>query len=156
MKHIAAQQRTFGAPDEDLAAPAMNLSSATLNALVDRLIPPDESPGGVAAGAAAYIVRQLAGDLSDYRVIYRAGLAGIEAEAQAMTGYSFALLTANTQDELLRRIEHGEVVTDWGTDPIAFLRAAAEHAAEGYYSDPGNGGNYGRMSWAMIGFQVTG
>ena len=27
------------------------------------------------------------------------------------------------------------------------------HAAEGYYADPGQGGNRNRVSWRMIGFQ---
>ena len=42
------------------------------------------------------------------------------------------------------------------TDPATFLGIAAEHAAEGFYSDPGNGGNIGSVSWAMVGFRVTG
>ena len=30
------------------------------------------------------------------------------------------------------------------------------HAIEGYYSDPGNGGNHDSISWQMIGYRVTG
>ncbi len=134
----------------------MKSPSATLNALVDRLIPPDDAPGGAEAGVAEYIVRQLAGDLGDHAALYQAGLAGLDAEAQAITGHSFASLAPATQDELLRRITHGETSTTWETDPATFLGIAAEHAAEGYYSDPGNGGNLGSVSWAMIGFRVTG
>jgi hypothetical protein len=31
-----------------------------------------------------------------------------------------------------------------------------EHSAEGFYSDPGNGGNRDNIAWKMIGFEVTG
>jgi gluconate 2-dehydrogenase gamma chain len=30
------------------------------------------------------------------------------------------------------------------------------HTMEGFYSDPGNGGNRDAVSWKMIGFEVTG
>ena len=71
-------------------------------------------------------------------------------------GGAFAGLAPDAQDDLLRRVESGDVVTDWPVDPAEFFRAAAEHAAEGYYSDPGNGGNRDGVSWRMIGFEVTG
>jgi hypothetical protein len=32
----------------------------------------------------------------------------------------------------------------------------AEHCAEGFYSDPGNGGNHSESAWKMIGFEVRG
>ena len=61
-----------------------------------------------------------------------------------------------TQDELLGRIEAGKVTTVWAVDPAAFFRMAVEHCAEGYYSDPDNGGNRDGVSWRMMGFEVTG
>ena len=41
-------------------------------------------------------------------------------------------------------------------DPVAFFQTAVEHAMEGFYSDPGNGGNHDGVSWRMIGFEVRG
>lgn len=129
---------------------------ATLRALIDRVIPGDDFPGGWEAGVGDYLDRQFAGDLRHLLDSYRAGLDALDVEARATAGISFIELAPNTQDELLRRVEAGEVVTDWPVDPAAFFRAAAEHAAEGYYGDPGNGGNRGEVSWRMIGFEVTG
>ena len=128
----------------------------TLRALVDRIIPADDFPGGWEAGVGDYLDRQFAGDLSHLVDDYRIGLDRLEAEACATTGTSFAALAAAAQDEVLRRVEQGDVVVDWPVDPAAFFRAAAEHAAEGFYGDPGNGGNSNGVSWRMIGFEVTG
>jgi hypothetical protein len=129
---------------------------ATLRALVDRIIPADDFPSGWEAGVGDYLDRQFAGDLSDLLDVYRAGLDALEVEARATAGISFAALPPDVQDELLRRVELGEVVTDWPVDAAAFFRAATEHAAEGFYGDPGNGGNRDEVSWRMIGFEVTG
>ena len=129
---------------------------ATLRALVDRIIPADDFPSGWEAGVGDYLDRQFAGDLSHLLDMYRSGLDALEVEARATAGVSFAALAPAAQDELLRRVELGEVVTDWSVDPVVFFRAATEHAAEGFYGDPGNGGNRGEVSWRMIGFEVTG
>ena len=129
---------------------------ATLRALIDRIIPADDFPSGWEAGVGDYLDRQFAGDLCHLLDMYRSGLDALEVEARATAGVSFGDLAPAAQDELLRRVELGEVVTDWSVDPAVFLRAAAEHAAEGFYGDPGNGGNRGEVSWRMIGFEVTG
>lgn len=128
----------------------------TLRALVDRIIPADDFPGGWEAGVGDYLDRQFAGDLSHLVDDYRAGLDALDAEAHATTGTSFAALALAAQDEVLRRVEQGDVTADWQVDPAAFFRAATEHAAEGFYGDPGNGGNRDGVSWRMIGFEVTG
>ena len=129
---------------------------ATLRALIDRLIPADDYPGGWDAGVGDYLERQFAGDLSDALELYLSGLDALDVEARTTAGVSFAALAPDAQDGLLRQVELGEVVTDWPIEPVAFFRAAAEHAAEGFYGDPGNGGNRDGVSWRMIGFEVTG
>jgi hypothetical protein len=129
---------------------------ATLRAFVDRLIPADDYPGGWDAGVGDYLDRQFAGDLSHALDTYRAGLDALDAESAATVGARFCEIDLAAQDELLRRVEVGDVATDWSVDPAAFFRDAAEHAAEGYYGDPGNGGNRDGVSWRMIGFEVTG
>lgn len=128
----------------------------TLRALVDRLIPRDDFPSGWEAGVGDYLDRQLAGDLAPMLEQYRAGLGGLDAEAHATGGVGFAALDPGAQDDLLRRVELGQTQAEWPVDPATFLRDAAEHAAEGYYGDPGNGGNHDEVSWRMIGFRVTG
>jgi hypothetical protein len=127
---------------------------ATLRALVDRIVPPDEFPGGWEAGVGDYLARQLAGDLRAYVEIYRGGLDALDAEARAVGGAPFAALELDAQDSLLARIESGAVATPWPIDAAAFFRDACAHTAEGYYSDPANGGNREGISWRMIGFEV--
>ncbi len=130
------------------------LQLATLRALIDRIIPPDEYPGGWEAGAGEYLLRQLAGDLAPLRAAYAAGLSALDAEAQAAGAASFAAMPAEAQDALLGRVEAGQVAADWPIDPAAFFRDAVAHAAEGFYGDPGNGGNCGGVAWQMIGYEV--
>jgi hypothetical protein len=132
------------------------LQHATLHALVDRIIPADDFPSGWQAGVGDYLAGQFERDLRPQLDRYRAGLDALDAEAQASTGRRFAELDAANQDALLRRIEVGAVSVAWPIDPAAFFRAAVEHAMEGFYSDPGNGGNRDGISWRMIGFEVRG
>jgi len=123
-----------------------------LDALVDTLIPPDDWPGGVDAGVVAYLGRLLTTDLADMLPIYKSALDLLDSEA---TG-SFAKLGAKEQVELLSKLERGETSQAWPFAPSWFLSMAATHAAEGYYSDPGNGGNRDGAGWKMIGFEVRG
>lgn len=127
-----------------------------LKAVVNTIIPPDDDPGGWDGGVGDYLFRQFERDLADYLSIYQQGLLAIEAEAQASAGQSFADLTLDMQEVLLTKIEQGLVQTAWPTDPVLFFAALAQHCAEGFYSDPGNGGNRGGAAWKMIGFEVTG
>ena len=129
---------------------------ATLRALVDRIIPPDDIPGGWQAGVGDYLAGQFERDLRTQIERYRAGLDALEAEARAATGAGFADLDAARQDALLRQVEAGQVTASWPIDPAAFFHDAVEHAMEGFYGDPGNGGNHDTISWRMIGFEVRG
>jgi hypothetical protein len=124
----------------------------TLRALLNRIIPPDEDPGAWEAGVGDYLLRQLDGDLRAEVDHYRAGLEALEAEALAMAGSAFSALSPAMQDALLRRVEAGEVAHAWPVDPAQFFALAVQHAIEGYYADPANGGNRDAASWRMIGF----
>jgi hypothetical protein len=130
------------------------LQRATLRALVDRIIPADDFPSGWQAGVGDYLARQFERDLSPQLDRYRVGLDALDAEAQTGAGIRFAELDAADQDALLRRVEAGAVTLAWPLDPAAFFQAAVEHAMEGFYSDPGNGGNRDSVAWRMIGFEV--
>lgn len=125
---------------------------ATLESLMNRLIPPDDDPGAWEAGAGDYLLRQFSGDLAGELGAYRSGLDALEAEAQARQGAAFADLPADEQDAVLERIEAGQVVVPWPTDPARFFHMAVQHTAEGFYSDPGNGGNRDLAAWRMMGF----
>ncbi len=128
----------------------------TLQAVINRVIPPDQHPGGWEAGVGDYLFRQFERDLKLALPIYSLGLDALDAEARLDYNSPFHHMPPVLQDDLLVRIEVGKVSTLWQVDPIAFFRMVVDHCAEGYYADPGNGGNKGGVSWAMIGFEVRG
>lgn len=130
----------------------------TLIAVVNRVIPPDEFPGGWDAGVGEYLFRQFQRDLKHMLPMYRQWLDGLEAEAQAVHSMSFHMLNSEVQDALLVRIEQGQLSATWdaAVDPAALFQTIAVHCAEGYYADPGNGGNKDMIAWKMIGYDTKG
>jgi hypothetical protein len=125
-----------------------------LQAVVDRIIPADEFPSGWEAGAGDYLLRQLETDLASRLAAYRGGLDAVDEEAQRVAGRTFAELDCSLQDEILVWIEAGEVAASWPVNPIIWFHMLVDHVIEGYYGDPGNGGNRDAVSWRMIGFEV--
>ncbi len=128
----------------------------TLHAAIDRIIPEDEFPGGVEAGVGNYLLRQLGADLAHLAADYPRFLNALNSEAQLAHNVAFAELGDAQQDALLTRVEQGELRADWPLDAANFFAQFAEHCAEGFYSDPGNGGNRDSVSWRMIGYEVNG
>lgn len=105
-----------------------------LRAVIARVYPADAQHGdGLAFGALDYLERHFAAHPTDRQSV----AAGLEALAAG----GFADLDIQAQDDLLTRYEQEA----W------FLRLA-ELVAEGIYADPGNGGNPGAASWAMLGY----
>mgnify|MGYP001038462792 FL=1 len=127
---------------------------ATLRAVIDSVIPPDEYPGGWEAGVGDFILNLLEHDARELQPSYAAWLDGVEAEALVRTGRSFSELDASQQTALLQAIEANDLRADWSTDP-AFFAQVTEHCAEGFYSDPGNLGNRDQVAWQMIRFEVN-
>lgn len=128
----------------------------TLEAALNRLIPADDFPGAWEAGVGDYIVRQLEGDSLYLLPSYRLALDAINAEAVVAYGQHFAELYPARQDALLTNLERGVTGTLWVIPASGFLSALIHHAAEGYYVDPAQGGNRGKKSWEMIGFDQAG
>ena len=93
------------------------------------------------AGVGDYLGRQLASDLAELLPAYQAWLAGLDDEARAVHGADFAGISPRQRTALLMRIEQGAVEAAWQIEPAPFFRDIVEHCAEGFYSDPGNGGN---------------
>ena len=124
----------------------------TLRAVCDRIIPPDEWPGAWDAGVGDYILRLLQTDAALALPVYQNGLSSLEAEAQFRFNKGFALLDVNAQDELLHAIERGEAKAFWPIAPQQVLNTIINHTAEGYYANPGNGGNRDCASWKMMGW----
>lgn len=112
-----------------------------LTLVVDRLIPADADPGALAAGTDRYVAGRLAATGGDLAAAVVAGLRTVDDLARSDHGAGFADLGPEARDAVLRRVE-GE----------GWFAALVELAAEGFYADPGNGGNDGASSWRMIGW----
>ncbi|WP_075180922.1 gluconate 2-dehydrogenase subunit 3 family protein [Pantoea sp. 1.19] len=150
--------------------------AATVEAIVDRLIPADAlSIGGKDAGCAVFIDRQLdgfygtaerlyrqgpfqpgtpaQGDQSPLtpRQRYRTGLAALNALTRQQDGKPFAALSAERQDALLQALESGKTALD-GIDSKLFFEQILGNTMEGFFADPIYGGNRDMVSWKMLGF----
>src|SRR5438105_6206 len=125
----------------------------TLRAAVDRIIPPDDYPGTWQSGVGDYLAGQFESDLRPVLNDYCSGLAALEAESVARFQQSFSMLSDQEQDIVLRHVEAGEVLTAWEVAPNIFFNLLVNTTAEGFYSDPEQGGNRNGASWAMIGFE---
>jgi len=143
-------------PGSILAAQFGAAGAEALQALIDTLIPPDDWPGGWEAGVGDYLARGFANQLSSFVPTYMACLASLSAEAQLAYSRPFAGFTPAERAELLERLEDSGSAVEWVIPPARFIRIATEHTAEGFYADPGNGGNKDSVSWKMIGFEVAG
>lgn len=129
----------------------MNIS--TLQAVVDCLIPPDDFPGANEAGVCTYVGRLFDTDLRDEMEFFARGLDSVEDESRARFGAPFGSLTLSQQISTLQCIELGDVVTAWPISPQRFFEMLVCVTAEGFYSDPQQGGNQGAVSWLMTGFE---
>lgn len=150
---------------------------ADVEALVDRLIPPDaDTPGGRDAGCAVFIDRQLAGGYGSARGLYmrppfsdgtrqqgpqspltpaaryRASLAALDGHCrQAFAGRRFAQLSGSQQDSVIHGLESGLLRLD-GISGRAFFELLIKDTQQGFLADPIYGGNRDMCAWRMIGF----
>jgi len=125
----------------------------TLRAAVDRIIPPDDYPGAWQSGVGDYLARQLEGDLRPVFDDYSNGLTALEAESHARFQQSFTRLSEADQDAVLGLVESGEVLSTWDVAPGTFFNLLVRTTAEGFYSEPEQGGNRNAISWNMVGFE---
>ena len=129
------------------------MSSDTLRAVVDCLVPPDDFPGAYEAGVCNYIERLFQTDLLEHAELFRLGIDHIDAEARSHFNQRFSELSSEQQTSLLAAIELGDVKTSWTIDPRRFFEMLVNTTAEGYYSEPQQGGNRRGISWVMTGFE---
>lgn len=151
--------------------------AVVVEALVDRLIPPDPQwPGGKDAGCAVYIDRQLAGPYGSSRGLYmrppfqdgdkqqgpqspltpamryRQSLAALEKYCRArFAGKGFAEVPADQQDDVISGMEKGSVQLP-GLSARGFFDLLVQNTKEGFFADPIYGGNRDMAGWRMIGF----
>jgi gluconate 2-dehydrogenase gamma chain len=154
--------------------------AATVEAAVDRLIPPDErGAGGKDAGCAVFIDRQLAGPYGQAEglymrppfmagaatqgnqspdapaALYRAGLRSLAEHVKAnFAGASFAALSPQDQDSVLAGLEKGSIELK-GVSSADFFNLLLQNTQEGYFADPIYGGNRDMAGWKLVGFPGT-
>ncbi|HEU5132957.1 MAG TPA: gluconate 2-dehydrogenase subunit 3 family protein, partial [Pyrinomonadaceae bacterium] len=92
-------------------------------------------------------------DLRAEAEFFMTGLDSIELEGRARFGEPFASLNPAQQSITLEAIQRGDVLTSWQISPQRFFAMLVCTTAEGYYSDPQQGGNRGAVSWTMTGFE---
>jgi gluconate 2-dehydrogenase gamma chain len=135
--------------------PLETLSAAegqTLDAIVARLIPSDDTgPGATEARAAHYIDRALGGALASSREAYRTGLAALDAYAQATKRAPFAMLPPADQDAVLRDVE-ANVASGFVPDAATFFNLVRAHTIQGTFCDPYYGGNASFVGWDLLGY----
>ncbi len=154
--------------------------ASAVEALVDRLIPPDpETPGGKDIGCAVFIDRQLAGPQGRYEGRYMSGpfqkgtpqqgdqspLTASEQYRQALAaldhacrdkygGKTFAQLADDQKDEAIRGLQEGSLGLG-DTDAKGFFKMLLKDTQNGFWADPIYGGNKDMAAWKMIGFPGT-
>lgn len=124
----------------------------TLAGMVDQIIPPDQDAGAVWAGVVNYIDRQLCGPYQNLQIVYRRGLASVDATSHSLCGRIFADLESHQQIELLHRLEDGKAQGPiWKQLSSAeFFSTVVDHTMQGFYGDPRHGGNREGISWTML------
>jgi hypothetical protein len=103
-----------------------------LLAVIDRIVPADADPGALDLGTDAYVRRRLDAQPA------------LAAEIAAGLGAlgDFLALDAAGRDAALRAVESR-----------AWFTALVELVQEGFWADPGNGGNRDALSWRIIGYR---
>jgi len=149
---------------------------AALEAIADRIIPPDaETPGGKETGSAVFIDRQLAGPYGRQEGLYvrppflkgtkqqgpqsadgpaqqyRQGLAALDRYCRSNRGKPFVDLADADKDAVLAGLESGTLHLD-GADGKAFFELLLKDVQEGFFADPIYGGNRDMAGWRMIGY----
>jgi len=151
--------------------------AATVEAFVDRLIPPDpQTPGGKDCGCAVFIDRQLAGPYGRNEAFYMAGpfqqgtkqqgpqsaltiaeqyrkaLAAFDAAClKRFNGKTFVALSDEQKDDVIKGLEDGSFKLE-GFDSKEFFGQILKDTQNGFLADPIYGGNKDMAAWKMIGF----
>jgi len=151
--------------------------AATMEAIVDRLIPLDDGgPGGKDAGCAVFIDRQLAGPYGRSDGLYtlppfmpgsstqgyqnpdspggryRAGLKALADHIrQSQSGKTLRELSTVDQDKLLSTLEDGSIKLK-DIDAKAFFAMLLQDTQQGFFADPIYGGNRDMAGWKLVGF----
>lgn len=125
-----------------------------VDAITERIIPADETPGASAAGCVAFIDQALAFEDAEALPRYRAALAALDRACHRRFERPFAELPAESQDAVLADLEDGKL-SGWSAPeaPQAeFFATVRTHTVIGFLADPRFGGNRDFIGWKTMGF----
>jgi gluconate 2-dehydrogenase gamma chain len=136
--------------------------AATVDAVVDRLIPTDENgPGAADALVWRYIdwlmttsVNLRFGPNNQTQTLqeaYTAGLAALDAYSTSSQGGAFSTLSATAQDAVLTAMA-ANTAPGFTPSSKGFFNLIRQHALEGMFGDPYYHGNANFAGWKLIGF----
>lgn len=127
-------------------------ADSLLKAVTDRMIPKDDWQSASEGGVLTYLELYAAQDAAVWAKVIEPGLRSLHGEALTFHGKPFTDLSANEQDQLLKKAELDAFV-DWPVSSKLFFDTLLNLTAEGYYGNPEAGGNRKGQSWEMIGFR---
>lgn len=119
---------------------------SALEAAMERLV-----PGSVAAGAMDFIEYWLAH--APFEVVERylvAGALELDTSAARQGASTFAGLSQEAQDDILKKMAAGQASTG-KFDSERFFRQLLELTLESFYGHPKYGGNRDKVGWKLIG-----
>ncbi|UED83324.1 GMC family oxidoreductase [Streptomyces profundus] len=127
----------------------------TLRAVVNRLVPAEGHPGGWESGLDTFLPSALGAAARAEAPLVEAGLARLDQEAGARHGGTrFAALAPAEQDDLIAELLADHTEPDaGGADAGRCLRTLIRLCGQGFWGDPGNGGNRDGASWRLIGYR---
>jgi hypothetical protein len=118
----------------------MEIDRAQLARVIDLIMPRDADPGALDLGTLEFVLQHLGSNAEDADAVAR-GFEALATDALAAGG-TFTALSSAQRLALLEAVE----AEPW------FVRLVTL-TAEGFYADPGNGGNAGARSWEMVGYR---
>jgi gluconate 2-dehydrogenase gamma chain len=145
---VAAAERAREAARAEQPPPFKVLTpeqAADLEAMTARIFPSDGTPGAREARAVHFIDEELATRAKERRPDFEKGLRDLRRRVARRhpRAASFAALTEEQQDAILREMEKGK------SEFFENVRGATIVAM---FALPSYGGNYQKLGWKMIGF----
>jgi choline dehydrogenase-like flavoprotein len=126
----------------------------SLRGIVDRMLPADDFPSGWESGLDRFLDGILRTEPAARLDWIAPGIAALDAEAGLRAeGMTFADLGEAEQDDLLAALASGTSRAAWPMPAQDFVDLFARLCAQGFYGDPGNGGNRDAVSWDMVGYR---
>jgi gluconate 2-dehydrogenase gamma chain len=117
--------------------------AADIEAMAERIMPSDDTPGAKEAGVIYFIDRSLQTFNKDQLPFARAGLKDLNKRAaKRKAGARFAQLGTAEQDALLKEIEN-----------TPFFGGTRFLTMVGMFANPSWGGNKDNVGWKLIGFE---